>query len=225
MGDLADKREEVYDALSSKRQTLLDERQRRVEALVAAAERILGGVQRRARSFEDPTELNAWFAGDPMVLKLRQISEKLMGLDASVKADEVVSKLKTARQDALRSLRDKTELFDGGEGLIRFGKHRFTVNTQPFELALVPRGEGLAFHLTGTDYYEDVDDPEFAATKPFWSQTIVSENREVYRGEYLASSVLGPQSRAQRASTSVSWRRRSSRRRAAAGAGLRCGQV
>jgi hypothetical protein len=190
LAELAGKREEVYEAFGEKRQLLLDQRQRRVESLVTAAERILGGVQRRAGSFTSEDDLNAWFAGDAMVLKLRQLTEQLVALDATVKADEVQSKLKTAKQDALRGLRDKTELFSGGDGLIKLGKHRFTVNTQPVELTLVPRGDGLAFHLTGTDYYEPVESEAFEATRSYWAQTIVSEDASVYRGEYLAACVL-----------------------------------
>ena len=54
----------------------------------------------------------------------------------------------------------------------------------------MPRGEGMAFHLTGTDFYEAVSDPDFETTRPYWEQTLVSETPEVYRGEYLAASIL-----------------------------------
>jgi len=188
---LAEKREEVYDAFTSRKQTLIDERQRRVAAITGAAERILGGVERRARSFESEEDLASWFAADPMVMKLRQFAEKLTDLGDTVKADELLAQLKTARQDALRGLRDKLDLFEGGGDLLRFGKHQFSVNRQPLELTLVPHAqEGLALHLNGTDFHEPITDPTFLATRPYWDQTVVSETREVYRGEYLASTVL-----------------------------------
>jgi len=192
--DLAEKREEVYDAFSTRKQTLLDERNRRVENLAKAANRILEGVERRAQTFKTDDELNTWFASDPMVHKLRGLSEQLLELGDSVKADEVEAKLKSARQDALRGLRDRKDLFADGDNLIRLGKHHFTVNTQPLELTMVPRdrdGEPqMAIHLTGTDFYDVIDDPEFAETRPYWEQTVVSENNDVYRGEYLAASIL-----------------------------------
>ena len=74
-------------------------------------------------------------------------------------------KLKAARQEALRALRDKTELFEGGDNLIKLGKHRFNVSTQAVELTLVPRrdeatGKPILFlHLTGTDFYEQLAEP------------------------------------------------------------------
>ncbi|MCB9797713.1 MAG: DNA repair ATPase [Alphaproteobacteria bacterium] len=187
---LAAKREEVYDALSGKKQQLLDARQRRVDALVGAASRILEGVGRRARSFKEEDELNAYYASDPMVLKLRKISEQLAELGDSVKSDELLGRLKTARQDALRGLRDRAELFEGADNAIRFGKHLFSVNTQPLELTMVPRSGGMAIHLTGTDFYEAITDEAFLATQPYWDQALISETAEVYRGEFLAASML-----------------------------------
>ncbi|MCB9546915.1 MAG: DNA repair ATPase [Myxococcales bacterium] len=197
IADLTAKREEVYEAFGSRKQTLLDERQRRVGNLLKAADRILEGVVRRARSFQGEDELNAWFAADNMVLKLRQLSEQLAELGDGVKADELVSRLKSARQDALRGLRDKLDLFEGGGSLIKLGSHQFTVNTQPLELTLVPRDEGMALHLTGTDFFEPVTDEAFQATKPWWSQTIISESPAVYRGEYLATTLLEAAERGQ----------------------------
>jgi hypothetical protein len=62
-----------------------------------------------------------------MLLKLRQTAEKLRELGDSVHADEVES-AKSARQDALRGLRDKLDLFARASDLIRFGRHQFSVN-------------------------------------------------------------------------------------------------
>ncbi|MEK8144031.1 hypothetical protein NKH18_25190 [Streptomyces sp. M10(2022)] len=74
--------------------------------------------------------------------------------------------------------------------MIRLGRHRFAVNTQPFDLTLVPSGNRLAFALTGTDYRAPVTDPAFAATRPYWDQLLPSESPDVYRGEHLAARLL-----------------------------------
>ena len=190
VGDLATKREEIYEAFGGKKQLLLDERQRRAGTLVTAAERILEGVGRRARTFADADALNAWFASDAMVLKLRDLVERLQELGDSVHAEELASKLKTARQDALRTLRDKQDLFEDGDSIIKLGRHRFGVNTQPLELTIVPRGEGLAFHLTGSDFYQLIDDPRLVEMKDLWDQPLISESPHVYRGELLAATIL-----------------------------------
>jgi hypothetical protein len=191
VSELAAKREEVYEALNQRKQQLLDERQRRVQNLYAAAERILSGVQRRAQSFSGADDLNAYFASDAMILKLRELAERIAELGDSVKSDELLSRLQAARQDALRGLRDRLDLFEGDAGnLIRLGRHRFSVNTQPLELTILPHGEGMALSLTGTDFLEPIDDPEFEETRPYWSQQLVSETDEVYRAEYLAATIL-----------------------------------
>jgi hypothetical protein len=190
LGELTAKREEVHDAFQARKQTLLDERQARVQNLVAAAERILEGVGRRAQTFKTADELNAYFAADAMVLKAKELVDKLMGLGASVKADEIATKITSARQDALRTLRDRLELFEDGAAVVKFGTFRFTVNTQVLDVTLLPRGDHMAIHLGGTDFYEPIDDPEFNKTRDYWSQQIVSETDQVYRGEYLAAAVL-----------------------------------
>ncbi|GAB4203914.1 MAG: DNA repair ATPase [Sandaracinaceae bacterium] len=199
LDELARKREEITDALGARKQQLLEERQRRAQSLVGAAERILEGVGRRSRSFKSEEELNAYFASDAMVAKLRQIAEQLRGIGDTVRADEVDGKAKSARSNALRALRDKLDLFEEGESVVRLGRHKFSVNNQPFELTIVPRAgsgadggesEHLALHLTGTDFFEPIDDPELRSARPYWSQTLVSETAEVYRGEYLAASIL-----------------------------------
>jgi len=65
-----------------------------------------------------------------MVQKLSELSGQLRALGDSVRADELDSKLKSAKQNALRSLRDKTDLLEDDGNVIRFGQHRFTVNTR-----------------------------------------------------------------------------------------------
>ncbi len=188
--DLAQKREEVNDAVGAKRQQLLDERHRRAQNLMNAADRIVAGVLRRAKTFTTLDDLNAYFASDAMVLKLGDLSAQLMALGDTVRADEVVSRVKSARQDALRALRDKTDLGGGDENVIKLGQHRFTVQTQPLELVMVPRDRTMTLHLTGTDYFEPVEDQALAAARDLWDQSLVSEGPTVYRSEFLAACIL-----------------------------------
>jgi hypothetical protein len=189
--DLAAKREEVVEAIGAKRQQLLDERHRRAQNLMTAADRILGGIARRAATFKTADELNAYFASDAMVLKLADVQVQLKSLGDSVRADEVASRIKSARQDSLRAMRDKAELsVDGAENVIKFGQHHFSVHTQPLELVLVPKNGVMTLHVTGTDFFEPIEDPELALAADLWDQTLPSESPAVYRGEFLAVSML-----------------------------------
>jgi len=55
---------------------------------------------------------------------------------------------------------------------------------------IVPHGDGLALHLTGTDFYEPIDDARLTAARELWGQDLPSESPDVYRGEYLAATLL-----------------------------------
>jgi len=188
LGSLAEKREDVYEAFSARKQALLDDRQRRANRLAQSADRILGSVQRRATTLATLEDVNTYFATDPMVGTLRGLIGELRTLGDAIRAEELERRLATARQEAGRSLRDRTDLYDGDT--IRLGRHRFAVNTQPAELTLVPHEGRPTFAITGTDYRAPVTDPTFAATAEFWDQPLVSEDATLSRVEYLAGSLL-----------------------------------
>ena len=182
------KREDVYEAFSARKQALLDDRTRRAGRLADSADRILRSVRRRISSLESLDEVNTYFGSDPMVVKLRSLADELRALGDQVRAEELDGRVKAARQEAGRALRDQLDLYDGDT--IRLGRQRFVVHTEPVELTMAPSGGAMSFTLTGTDYRSPVRDEAFTATRPFWDQLLVSESAEVYRGEYLASAIL-----------------------------------
>ncbi|EGE43437.1 AAA family ATPase [Streptomyces sp. SID4928] len=190
LAELAERRTEVYEAFSARKQTLQDERARRAERLAGSAGRVLETIARRVSSLEDLDAVHTYFASDPMVAKVRRTADELRELGDPVRAEELDGRLKAARQEAGRALRDRTELYADGGSVIRLGRHRFAVNTQPFDLTLVPSGEGLVFALTGTDYRAPVTDPAFAAARSYGEQLLPSENAAVYRAEHLAARLL-----------------------------------
>ncbi|MDX3402934.1 MULTISPECIES: DNA repair ATPase [Streptomyces] len=190
LAELADKRTEIYDALAARKQALSDTRARRAEQLAASAARIMETIARRCATLADADAVSTYFASDPMPAKVRRTAEELRALGDSVRAEELDGRLKSARQEASRALRDRTDLYADDGRTLRLGAHRFAVNTQPLDLTLVPDGDGLAFALTGTDYRSPVTDPDFAATRAHWDRTLPSESPGVYRAEHLAARLL-----------------------------------
>ncbi|MFD0423700.1 DNA repair ATPase [Streptomyces parvus] len=190
LAELAERRTEVYEAFSARKQTLQDERARRAERLAGSADRVLETIARRVAALDDLDAVHTYFASDPMVAKIRRTADELRELGDPVRAEELDGRLKAARQEAGRALRDRTELYADGGSVIKLGRHRFAVNTQPFDLTLVPSGESLVFALTGTDYRAPVTDPAFSAARPYWEQLLPSENAAVYRAEHLAARLL-----------------------------------
>ncbi len=190
LGDILAKREELLETFEAHKQSLLDDRQRKAQSVLDAANRILEGLGRRAEKFTSADQLNAFFAGDPLILKIRELAERLRGYKDSVKADDVEARLKAARDQAVRALRDRSDLFEDGGNVIKLGRHRFSVNGQPLDLTLLPRGDDLALHLTGTDFMEPLHSEELNSFREFWNTGLESESASLYRGEYLAGQVL-----------------------------------
>ena len=190
LGDILAKREELLETFDARKQALLDERQRKAQTVLEAANRILEGLGRRTEKFASPDELNAFFAGDPLILKVRELAERLRALKDPVKADDVEARVKGARDAAVRALRDRSDLFDDGGRVIKLGRHRFSVSTQPLDLTILPRGGELAVHLSGTDYIEPIHSEELGALRDYWHASLESESPALYRGEYLAGEIL-----------------------------------
>ncbi|MBC7923005.1 MAG: DNA repair ATPase [Ferruginibacter sp.] len=190
-GQLADKREELHHAFEAKKLLLTEARNQKAIRLVAAADRILKGIGSRVAVFKAVNEINGYFAADLMIGKIRDLVDQLVAMDETVKADDIQSRLKTIREDAVRQLKDRQELFVDGQNVIRLGKHAFTVNVQNLDLTILRKDAGgqpgeMQYHLTGTNFFEPITDPAFLATREAWTQELVSENAQVYRAEYLA---------------------------------------
>lgn len=191
LNDIMLKREEVLEAFEQHKQRLTDARQRQAQALADTAVRILEGLGRRIAGLGTLEQLNGFFASDLQVIKLLELSARLRSLDDSVKADDIDARLKAVRDRSISSQRDKADLFEDGGRVIKLGpRHRFSVNTQELELTLLPRGEQLCLHVTGSDYFEALHDPEIAEMRPWFHAVVESETDTLYRSQYLAWQVL-----------------------------------
>ncbi len=187
---IADKRTAIYEAFEQRKLALIEQRNRKTAALLTAAERILKVVQNRLGQAKSIEEINTCMASDVMIAKVRDLVGQLRELEDSVKADDLEGRLKSLQQEAVRQFKDRQELFAGGPDLIQLGKHRFHINTQPLDLTVVQRDGAPQLHLTSTKYFEALTDEALLATRAVWDQEVISENRDVYRGEYLAWQFL-----------------------------------
>ncbi|HEY7773898.1 MAG TPA: DNA repair ATPase [Marinagarivorans sp.] len=191
LADIMAKREEVQEAFEAQKQKLLDEQQRKAGAVVDAASRILGSIEKRSLKFTDADELNTYFASDVLVSKVGDMVMRLRELNAAVQADDIDAKYKAIKEQAVRSLRDKTDIFEEGGRVIKLGpRHKFSVNQQDLDLTIIPRNDALHLHLSGTDFFEPLRNAELEALKPYWTVSLESESPGVYRAEYLAYLII-----------------------------------
>ena len=186
INDITSKREEIYNAFDNKKTSITEEHNRKAGNLFQTGERILQAIKNRLNRFDEVAEINAYYASDLMIEKVRSVIENLTSLGDTVKADDVQSKLKVLRENAIRQLKDKKELFINGVNIISFGEYKFLVNTQKLALSMVQRNGEIHYHLAGTNFYENVTDEIVLENKAIWNQSLISENENVARAEYLA---------------------------------------
>ena len=191
LADIMEKREEVYESFETHKQSLVEAQQRRAQTVADSASRILKSIEKRSLKIAEQDELNTYFASDALVLKTAELIEQLRSLNSEVAADDIDSRFKALKEQAVRSLRDKNDIYEDGGKVIKLGpKHKFSVNQQELDLTIIPRSDQLCFHLIGTDYYEQISNPILDQSQPFWSISLESETPDVYRGEYLAYLIL-----------------------------------
>ncbi len=183
---IIEKREEVYNAFEARKNTLVEARNKKAITLEAAANRILKGVAKKAQSFKSTIEINGYFASDLMINKLRDIVSDLKDLDDAGKAEAIETSIKVAKEDAIRKLKDTQDLYEDGENIIKLGKHKFGVNKQPLDLTIVYKDDTLKYHLTGTDFYQTIENETLGSSQKYWNQDLISENQDIYRSSYLA---------------------------------------
>ncbi|MBE98797.1 DNA repair ATPase [Flavobacterium coralii] len=189
-GSVMEKREEVYSAFEARKNALIEARNKKAVAIETASGRILKNVAAKALTFNSVEEINGYFASDLMIGKLRDLVQQLHELEDTGKAEAIETELKSAREDALRKLKDKQELYEDGENIIRLGKHKFAVNKQPLDLTIVYKDGSLQYHLTGTDFYQDIKDSTLLSSQKYWNQELVSENEHIYRSAFLAYKIF-----------------------------------
>ena len=190
LADIYEKREEVQGVFESHKQQLVNEVQKRTANIDKAATITLASVTKKVEKFDTIDKLNSYFASDTMILKVYNMVKDIRKLGDVVKADDLESRLKKIKDQSLRSLRDNKDIFEDNGNIMKMGKHRFSVNKNNVELIMLPKDDGLYFHLTNTDFFERVDNEELYGLKDYWDIDLVSESKHIYRGEYLAYSVL-----------------------------------
>jgi SpoVK/Ycf46/Vps4 family AAA+-type ATPase len=190
IGAIIEKREEAHAAFEARKNSLIEARNKKSVTLETAAQRILKGVAKKALTFQSNEDINGYFAGDMMISKLRDLVNQLKDLDDAAKAEAIETELKSAKEDAVRKLKDKQDLFEDGDNVIKLGKHKFAVNKQILDLSIVAKDGGLFYHLTGTDFYQEIKNNKLLALQKYGEQDLVSENAQVYRSAYLAYKIF-----------------------------------
>ncbi|MDU1890153.1 MAG: DNA repair ATPase [Dysgonomonas sp.] len=183
---ISEKRNEVVKAFDSRKAQLTEQINKRTSSLEQIGLRVLKNVENKAQSFKSKEEIQAFYSSDLMIDKVRKLADELRELGDVSKAENLENSLKTSLEDALRILKDKTELFVDGENIIALGNHKFAVNKQSLALTVIRRDDKLFYHLTGTNFYHELKDGDINRYRDIWEQEVVSENRLVYRAEYLA---------------------------------------
>jgi len=188
--EITEKREEIFASFDSRKSTLIEKKNQRANSIQTSSKRVIESIRNKLKTFESVQDINAYLATDLMVNKIRNNIDELRNLDNQGGAESLETALTVAREDAIRQLKDRQDLYEDGDSVIKLGKHKFGVNQQALDLTIVLRDEQLYYHLTGTDFYQPLNNDLLLNNRQFWSQDYVSENKEVYRSEYLAYKIF-----------------------------------
>lgn len=188
--EITEKREEIFASFDSRKSTLIEKKNQRANSIQTSSKRVIESIRNKLKTFESAQDINAYLATDLMVNKIRNNIKELKKLDNQGGAESLETALTVAREDAIRQLKDRQDLYEDGNSVIRLGKHKFGVNQQALDLTIVLRDEQLYYHLTGTDFYQPLNNDMLLNNRQFWSQDYVSENKQVYRSEYLAYKIF-----------------------------------
>lgn len=183
--ELTTRREAALEAFAARREQIAAQREKRASGLTEAIKRVLDGIPRRIAKLSQADELHAFFAGDTLVERAQGQIAELRKLGAAVQADELAGKLRSLKEGGLRDLRDRLELGTAGDSMA-LGRHRFTIERRPLDLALLHDERGLSLQLTGTDYRVQLAEPAAEQHREVWGQVLPNETAAVYRAEYLA---------------------------------------
>ena len=186
----AEKRQMLYDTFEARKVQLTEQKNKRATQLQQAAERIINGVKNKTKNLETETEINAFFSSDLMVDRARQIAAELMQMEDAAKSEEIQQQLLVSQQEAIRNLKDRTELYVEGSQVLAMGKYRFAIQSQNIALTLTNRNGTYYYHISGTSYFEPVNHPPLDDLKEVFDQEYISENKDVPRAVYLAWRIL-----------------------------------
>lgn len=182
---IAVRRDELSNAFSQRRDALAAERTARIDRLAASAARVMATVVSRASALPGRPEIDAFFATDPLVTKVRSTTDELRGLGEAGRAGELEVALGAARDQARRAATDRAELFDAGT--VKIGRWKFGTNREPFELRLEADADGaFRVRLTGTELALPCRDEALAGLAGLARQTHPSETPTMPRALYLA---------------------------------------
>lgn len=183
---IADKRDEIIKAFNIRREQIVEQINKRTSSLEQIGLRVLKNIENKSKTFSSREDILSFYASDLMVDKIRQLVTELKSLNDVSKAENLENLIKKSQEDALRVLRDKAELYVDGTNIIALGKNKFAVNQQVLNLTMLRRNDELYYHLTGTSFYQKVKNKDILQYQDIWDQELISENRSVYRAEYLA---------------------------------------
>jgi len=187
--EIITKREEIYQVFETKKLQIVEHQNRKISALYDAGLRILKGIQNKSATYKEESDLNGYFATNLMVSKLRDLIRQITSLNDSVRSEELEGKLKVLQENAFKQLKDKKELYSEGN-TITLGRHNFATTLQDPDIVIIYRNEKPYYHLTGTKFFQEIDKGQLSEFQEFWSQEFPSENKEIYRAEFLAWQFL-----------------------------------
>lgn len=188
---IEDQKNDIVSAFAAHKKNLRNKLQEKVGNLKKAVDVSLKTISNKADKAFSLNEISTLFLTDGVILRANTMIDEIASYGDVTIAEELKGQINQLRKKAIKRVRDDSDLFEDHGNILKLGNHKFSVNKKPFEIVLIKNNGKIYSHVETTKYYKEI--PLIESHKDIydvWDYDVISENKELYRSEFLAYSML-----------------------------------
>lgn len=188
---IEEQKNDIVSAFAAHKKTLRNKLQEKVGNLRKAVEVSLKTIANKADKAFSLNEISTLFLTDGVIIRANTMIDEIATYGEVTIAEELKGQINQLRKKAIKRVRDDSDLFEDQGNILKLGNHKFSVNKKPFDIVLIKNNGKIYSHVETTKYYKEI--PLLESQKNIydvWDYDVISENKDLYRSEFLAYSIL-----------------------------------
>lgn len=188
---IEDQKNDIISAFAAHKKNLRNKLQEKVSNLKKAIDVSLKTISNKADKVFSLNEISTLFLTDGVISRTNSMIEEISSYGDVTTAEELKGQLNQIKKKAIKRVRDDSALFEDQGNILKLGDHKFSVNKKPFEIVLIKNNGKIYSHVETTKYYKEIPLTEKQSkVYDVWDYDVISENKDLYRSEFLAYSML-----------------------------------